>query len=303
MAATAASGAERIAEVLDAAPEDIDAAPEPTSPMRGHIRFEHVAFGYLESTPVLVDVDLDITPGYRVALVGLSGSGKTTLAKLIPRFHDVWAGRITVDGRDIAEISLAELRRNISFVPQDSVLFEGTIRENLVLGRADIADAAIEHACRQAHIHDTIVAFRAGYDTVVREAGKNLSTGQRQRQRLAIARAMLRDAPMLILDEPTASLDVEAQAEVMHALETLIEGRTVLMISHRLSTLGHVDEIVVLRDGRIAERGSPEPLSTSEGIFAAMLAEQNRYSGLTRRPVPTAARSTGRNRGQSRRRH
>jgi ATP-binding cassette, subfamily B, bacterial len=170
-------------------------------------------------------------------------------------------------------------------VPQDSVLFEGSIRENVAIGRPSASPEQIVDACVKAHIHDSIVLMPEGYDSLVREGGKNLSSGQRQR--LAIARAMLRDAPILILDEPTASLDVEAEAEVMHALDTLIEGRTVLMISHRLSTLGHVDQIVVLKDGCIAERGTPSQLRRSGGLFAQMLAEQNRYSGRTRpRPAP-----------------
>jgi ABC-type multidrug transport system ATPase subunit len=158
----------------------------------------------------------------------------------------------------------------------ESVLFEGTIRENIAIGRPDASDEEIIAAAKKAHIHETIMALPEGYAARVREQGKNFSSGQRQR--LAIARAILRDTPILLLDEPTASLDVEAEAEVMHALETLVEGRTVLTISHRLSTLGHVDEIIVLHQGRIVERGTFEELKAAGGVFAWLLAEQNRYN-------------------------
>jgi ATP-binding cassette, subfamily B, bacterial len=280
MAATASSGAERIVEILDAEPEDLAGdGLQPFGRARGHIRFRDVQFGYRAGHPVLHGVNFDIRAGERVALVGLSGGGKTTIAKLVPRLHEVWAGTVSIDGRDVATIPLSQLRRNISFVPQESVLFEGTVRDNVAIGRADAPETAIRDACRRAHVHDAILALPDGYDTVVSEGGKNLSSGQRQR--IAIARAILRDAPIIVLDEPTASLDVEAEAEVMHALDTLIRGRTVLMISHRLSTLGQVSRILVLSDGRIVERGTPAELAAAGGYFARLLAEQNRYGGLT----------------------
>src|SRR5438309_5066674 len=168
------------------------------------------------------------------------------------------------------------LRMNISMVLQDSVLFEGTVRENLEIGRPGAPLEDVILAAMKANIHDVILNLPDGYETIVREQGNNFSAGQRQR--LAIARASLRDSPILILDEPTANLDVEAEAEVMHALQTLIVGRTVLMISHRLSTLGHVDEIIVLHKGRIAEHGTFEELRDAHGVFAWLLAEQNRYN-------------------------
>ena len=171
---------------------------------------------------------------------------------------------------------LKVLRDNVSMVLQDSVLFEGTIRENIDIGRPGASDADIIAAAKQAHMHETIMELPDGYDTLVREQGKNFSGGQRQR--LAIARAILRDAPILILDEPTAALDVEAEVEVMRAVDRLIVGRTVIVISHRLSTLGNVDEIVVLSDGRIIERGSYRELKRQGGVFAGLLEEQNRYS-------------------------
>jgi ABC-type multidrug transport system fused ATPase/permease subunit len=278
VASSAGSGAERIEQVLAEPTEVVDDVVGYTGPRRlhGDITFSDVVFGYREGQPVLTGVDLRVAAGKRVALVGLSGSGKTTMAKLIPRFYDVWSGEVRIDGLDTRSYPLAVLRDNVSLVLQDSVLFEGTIRDNIAIGRPDASEAEIVEAARQAHIHETIAAMPDGYDSPVREGGKNVSGGQRQR--LAIARAILRDSPILILDEPTANLDVEAESEVMHAIDTLIVGRTVLMISHRLSTLGHVDEIVVLQDGRIAEHGTYAELKRSGGIFTRLLAEQHRYN-------------------------
>ena len=278
IASGAAAGAARIEEVLDQAPEVRESAVAYTAPERVHgdLVFRDVVFGYNERQPVLTGIDLRVPPGRRVALVGLSGSGKTTLVKLIPRFYEVWGGTITVDGVDVRNYPLETLRRNVSLVLQDSVLFEGTVRENIALGREDATDEEIIAAARLAHIHDQIAALPKGYASQVREQGKNFSSGQRQR--LAIARAVLRDAPILILDEPTANLDVEAEGEVMRAIERLVVGRTVLMISHRLSTLGNVDEIVVLQKGRIVERGTYTGLKKARGVFAALLEEQSRYS-------------------------
>src|SRR5919198_1929919 len=280
LASIAAAGAERIQEVLAQAPEVLvspGAAPAPGAPrLKGEIRYEHVTFGYLPGRPVLEDISLHIPAGRKVALVGLSGSGKTTLVQLMPRFYELWEGAISIDGLDHRCYPLEVLRQNISLVLPESVLFEGTIRENIALGRPGASEAEIIEAAKKAHIHETIMALPEGYEARVREQGKNLSSGQRQR--LAIARAILRDTPILLLDEPTASLDVEAEAEVMHALETLIVGRTVLTISHRLSTLGHVDEIIVLHKGRIVEHGTYDELKAAGGVFAWLLAEQNRYN-------------------------
>jgi ABC-type multidrug transport system fused ATPase/permease subunit len=278
LASTASSGAERIQAVLDQEPELLGAGQPGRRPTRvkGEIAFRDVLFGYEPGRPVLVGIDLEVPAGRRIALVGLSGSGKTTTVKLIPRFYDVWSGAVEIDGVDTRAYPLDALRRNVSMVLQDAVLFEGTIRDNIALGRPEASDAEIVEAARQAHIDSAIAAMPGGYGAEVHEHGKNLSSGQRQR--IAIARAMLRDAPILILDEPTANLDVEAEVEVMHAIDTLIGGRTVITISHRLSTLGHVDEIVVLSEGRIAERGSYRQLKARKGIFKWMLEEQHRYS-------------------------
>lgn len=278
LTSTASSGIERIEEVLSQEPELLESRVPYYGPtkLKGDLDFDHVVFGYVPERPVLRDITLHIPAGRKIALVGLSGGGKTTLVKLIPRFYEVLQGSVRIDGLDNRLYPLSVLRQNVSMVLQDSVLFEGTIRDNISVGKPGAPDAEIVQAARRANIHDVIVQQLGGYDRRVREQGKDLSGGQRQR--IAIARAILRDAPILILDEPTAALDVEAESEVLHALDTLIEGRTVLMISHRLSTLGNVEEIVVLKDGRIVEQGNFRELKSKGGIFAALLAEQNRYS-------------------------
>jgi ATP-binding cassette subfamily B protein len=280
LASTAASGAERIQEVLDQAPEVQDSQlPGPyTGPQRfqGEITFENVVMGYLPGVPVLQGINLHISPGKRIGLVGLSGGGKTTLVSLIPRFYEIEQGTITIDGVDIRLYPLDVLRNNVSMVLQDSLLFEGTIAENIAFGRPGATIEDIVEAAKKACIHEMIMSLPDGYDASVNEQGRNFSGGQRQR--LAIARAILRDAPILILDEPTTNLDVEAEIEVLKALHTLIAGRTVLTISHRLSTLGHVDEIVMMSEGRIAEQGTFHELKRQGGLFAALLEEQNRYN-------------------------
>lgn len=278
IASSASSGAERIQEVLDQAPEVLDnEAPYhgPTK-LRGEITFDNVVFGYIAEKPVLRGINLHIPQGRKIALVGLSGGGKTTLVKLIPRFYEIQQGSVRVDGVDNRMYPLQVLRQNVSMVLQDSVLFEGTIRENIAIGKPGANDQEIIEAAKKANIHESIMNDLGGYDRLVREQGKDLSGGQRQR--MAIARAILRDAPILILDEPTAALDVESEAEVMHALDKLIVGRTVLMISHRLSTLGNVEEIIVLKDGHIVEQGNFKELKRRGGVFAQLLEEQNRYN-------------------------
>src|SRR5713101_6450786 len=275
---TAASGAERIQEVLDQAPEVLESQAPYHGPtkLQGDIRFENVIFGYTREQTVLKGINLHIPAGKKVALVGLSGGGKTTLVKLIPRFYEIQQGAVKVDGVDNRAYPLTVLRQNVSMVLQDSVLFEGTVAENIAIGKPGAPLYEVIEAAKKANIHETIIRDLGGYDGEIREQGKNLSGGQRQR--MAIARAILRDAPILILDEPTAALDVESESEVMHALEKLIVGRTVIMISHRLSTLGNVEEIIVLKNGQIAEQGSFQELKRSGGVFAGLLAEQNRFN-------------------------
>src|SRR6266699_716354 len=278
LAGSAASGIERIQEVLDQAPEVVDSQTPYYGPtkLRGEVSFDNVIFGYVPGRPVLKGINLQIPQGKKIALVGLSGGGKTTLVKLIPRFYEIQQGSVRIDGVDNRMYPLQVLRQNVSMVLQDSVLFEGTIRENIEIGKPGANDYEIIEAAKKANIHEMILSDLGGYDGLVREQGKNLSGGQRQR--IAIARAILRDAPILILDEPTAALDVESEVEVMHALDKLIVGRTVIMISHRLSTLGNVEEIIVLKEGRIAEQGTFKELKQRGGVFASLLAEQNRYN-------------------------
>ncbi len=278
LAGTASSAAERIQEVFDQAPEVLDSQTPYYGPTRlhGDLSFDNVYFGYISERPVLKGINLQIPVGRKIALVGLSGGGKTTLVKLIPRFYEVTHGSVRIDGVDNRMYPLSILRQNVSMVLQDSVLFEGTIAENISIGKPGASPAEVMEAARKANIHDVILNELGGYQRLVREQGKDLSGGQRQR--IAIARAILRDAPILILDEPTAALDVEAEAEVMRALNQLVVGRTVIMISHRLSTLGNVDEIIVLKDGQIAERGSYTELKKRGGVFATLLEEQNRYN-------------------------
>ena len=276
---SAASGAERIQEVLNQPREVAGGSPQHQEMRRfqGTISYHGVEFGYTDGRPVLEDIELHIPAGHHIALVGLSGSGKTTLVKLMPRFYEIWNGGIEIDGVNIRDYPLPVLRQNIALVLQDSVLFEGTVRENIALGRPDADFDEVVEAARQAHMHETIMSIPGGYEAQVREQGKNFSSGQRQR--IAIARALLRDAPILILDEPTASLDVEAEAEVMAALERLVTGRTTVMISHRLSLVGNADAIVVLSGGRIAEQGTYDELRTRGGVFSHLLQQQTRYAG------------------------
>ncbi|HEY0754714.1 MAG TPA: ABC transporter transmembrane domain-containing protein [Ktedonobacteraceae bacterium] len=278
LASTATAGAERIQEVLDQAPEVLESQTPYHGPtrLRGDISFENVVFSYVPERPILKGINLQLPVGRKVALVGLSGGGKTTLVKLIPRFYEVTQGSLRIDGVDNRMYPLAILRQNVSMVLQDSVLFEGTLAENISIGKPGATMQEVIDAALKANIHHVIVNDLGGYDRMVREQGKDLSGGQRQR--VAIARAILRDAPILILDEPTAALDVEAEAEVMRALDQLIVGRTVIMISHRLSTLGNVDEIIVLKDGQIAEHGTYQELRRAGGVFANLLQEQNRYN-------------------------
>jgi ABC-type multidrug transport system fused ATPase/permease subunit len=278
LAGTASSAAERIQEVFDQAPEVLENQAPYYGPtrLRGELSFDNVYFGYVPERPVLKGINLHIPVGKKIALVGLSGGGKTTLVKLIPRFYEVTHGSVRIDGVDNRSYPLSVLRQNVSMVLQDSVLFEGTIAENISIGKPGASPQEVMDAARKANIHDVIINELGGYQRLVREQGKDLSGGQRQR--IAIARAILRDAPILILDEPTAALDVEAEAEVMRALNQLVAGRTVIMISHRLSTLGNVDEIIVLKDGQIAERGSYTELKKRGGVFATLLEEQNRYN-------------------------
>ncbi|MEQ8979703.1 MAG: ATP-binding cassette domain-containing protein, partial [Deltaproteobacteria bacterium] len=230
------------------------------------VRFESVSFKYREDTPLVLEgLDLDLPRGQVVALVGSSGAGKSTVAALLPRLFDVTDGRITVDGGDIRDVTLESLRANIAMVGQETYLFNDSVRDNIRYSRPDATDEQIEEAARRAYAHDFITALPDGYDTIAGERAVQLSGGQRQR--LAIARAFLRDAPILILDEATSALDVESEREVQRALDALLENRTALVIAHRLSTVQRADEILVLEGGRVVERGRHEALLENDGPY------------------------------------
>ncbi|MGI5272474.1 ABC transporter ATP-binding protein/permease [Nonomuraea sp. CA-218870] len=260
-------------EVLDApgpsqgeARIDLDGPPS--------VAFEEVTFTYRErDRPALDRFSLDLAPGERVALVGRSGAGKTTVASLLLRFFDPDAGRVTVNGVDVRDLPLDRLRALVAIVSQDTYLFHGTVRRNLALARPDATGDQLEAAARAAQAHDFIAALPDGYDTVVGERGLKLSGGERQR--IAIARALLKDAPILVLDEATSSVDAANESAIQHALDTLSGGRTTLMIAHRLSTVRAADRVIVMADGRIAEAGPPAELLAGQGAYARLVAAQN----------------------------
>jgi ABC-type multidrug transport system fused ATPase/permease subunit len=232
----------------------------------GKIVFDHVSFAYNTGSPVINDFNLTINPGKRIGICGPTGSGKTTLVSLIARFYDPTAGRLLIDGTDITDFTLDGLRGEIGFVLQDTVLFYGSIRENIAYGRPDATNEEIIEAAKLANADEFIEKMTHGYDTLVGERGVTLSGGQRQR--IGIARAVVRNSPILILDEPTASLDTESEKIVMEALEKLMQGRTVITIAHRLSTIRDADKIIVLECGLIAEQGTHEELLKNAGMYA-----------------------------------
>jgi ABC-type multidrug transport system fused ATPase/permease subunit len=227
--------------------------------------FDHVAFAYDKGKPVLKDVCLEIAPGQTVALVGPSGAGKTTIANLFMRFYDPIEGQIRLNGVDLRSLTLKSLRQNMALVLQEPVLFSSTIRENIAYGCPEATSERIEAAAQDAGAHDFIQALPQGYETQIGERGVSLSGGQRQR--LSIARAFLKDAPILILDEPTSALDSATEQQVLEALKRLMKDRTTLIIAHRLSTVRHADQIVVVQDGKIAEAGSHEQLLIAGKLY------------------------------------
>jgi len=265
----ALAASERIFETIDInvhIEEKEDA--EVLADVKGKVNFKNVSFAYKEGEEVLKDINLEVKPGEVVALVGPSGAGKTTLVDLIFRFYDPVQGTIYIDDRDIRDLKLASLREHIGIVPQENVLFSGTIRDNIAYGDLSATDEEIIAAAKAANAHDFIMDFPDQYDTIVGERGVGLSGGQRQR--IAIARAILKDPKILILDEATSALDAESEALVQNALEKLMVNRTTFIIAHRLSTIKNADTIVVLDKGRIVEMGDHDSLMSKRGIYCKL---------------------------------
>lgn len=261
------SGFRRFSAIMETEP-DIEDAPDAKElkDVKGDVKYDHVTFRYNEDEPVLSDVSFEIPAGRSIALVGPSGGGKTTICSLLPRFYELTDGKITIDGQDIRNFTLESLRKNIGIVQQDVYLFCGTVRENIAYGNPDATEEEIVEAARNANIHDFIMSLPDGYDTFVGERGTRLSGGQKQR--ISIARVFLKNPPILILDEATSALDNESERHIQKSLEELSKNRTTITIAHRLSTIRGADEIIVITENGIAERGTHDELMNVDGIYA-----------------------------------
>jgi ATP-binding cassette, subfamily B, bacterial len=270
----AAGSARRVLEILDTRREVEDRpGARRVERLSGHLRIEHVTFGYEPGRPILHDVSLEVRPGETVAIIGRTGAGKSTLAGLVPRFHDPWTGRVTVDGIDLRDIELKSLRSQVAVVLQEPFLLPMSIAENIAYGRPQAPRAEVEAAARAANAHDFITRLPQGYDTVLAERGATLSGGERQR--LSVARAILKDAPILILDEPTSAIDSLTEALLLEALERLMKGRATIIIAHRMSTIARADRIVSLEKGTIVESGTHAELLRHGGVYARYQAMQS----------------------------
>jgi ATP-binding cassette subfamily B protein len=272
-AQSALAGAERIFKLLDEPSQLQDAAAAiALPPIQGEVRFEQVTFGYNPAQPVLKEVSLWAQPGQMIALVGPTGAGKSTIINLILRFYDVTAGAVKVDGIDVRSVTQASLRRQIGLVLQDNILFSGTVAENIAFGRPQASQAEIEAAAQVANVHEFIIQLPQGYATLLGERGANLSQGQRQL--ISIARAVLVNPRVLILDEATSSIDTRTETLVQAAIAKLLSGRTSFVIAHRLSTVTQADQVLVIQQGQIVERGTHTELIQRQGVYANLYALQ-----------------------------
>jgi ATP-binding cassette subfamily B protein len=266
---SATAALDKIMDVMHEEPEVVDGpSARPMPHVEGHVRFEDVRFGYGDGPEVLHGLDLDVPAGTTVALVGHTGAGKSTIAKLLARFYDPREGRLTIDGHDLRDVTQASLRRQLGIVPQEGFLFAGTVTENIAFGRPDATPDQVVHAAHTVGAHEFILRLEDGYETELQERGSRLSLGQRQL--IALARALLADPRILILDEATSSVDIGTERKIERALRLLLAGRTAFIIAHRLSTIRDADLIVVLEHGRVIEQGTHDELLARRGLYTSL---------------------------------